>query len=121
MEKKIKKCLLLTNHFYPETFRCNDIAFNLVDRGYDVTVLTGIPDYPLGKFHEGYSLFKKRYEVVNGVKIIRVPLIPRGNGKAIRMIIQYASSIFSSSFMHYTKLFSINTIVYSYTTPLPHS
>ena len=94
MEKKKKKCLLLTNHFYPETFRCNDIAFNLVNRGYDVTVLTGIPDYPQGKFHEGYSLFKKRYEVVNGVKIIRVPLIPRGNGKAIRMIIQYASSIF---------------------------
>ena len=88
------RCLLLTNHFYPESFRCNDIAFELARRGYQVTVLTAIPDYPVGKFHEGYSLFKKRREYVNGVKVIRVPIIPRGNGTAIRMLLNYASSIF---------------------------
>lgn len=87
-------CLIVTNHFLPETFRCNDIAFNLKQRGYEVTVLTSIPDYPEGKFHKGYSLFKRRRETIDGVKIIRVPIIPRGNGNAIRMIINYASSIF---------------------------
>lgn len=92
--KKKKKCLLITNHFYPETFRCNDIAFELVKRGYEVKVLTGIPDYPQGTYHKGYSLFKKRCETVNGVKIIRVPHIPRGNAKAMRMMIHYASGIF---------------------------
>lgn len=92
--KEKRSCLLITNHFYPETFRCNDIAFELQKRGYDVTVLTGIPDYPQGKYHKGYSLFKKRYEILNGVKVIRVPHIPRGKGKAMRMIIHYASSIF---------------------------
>ena len=89
-----KKYLLITNHFYPETFRCNDIAFELQKRGHQVTVLTGIPDYPLGKYHKGYSLFKKRVENINGVKVIRVAHIPRGNGRAIRMIIHYASSLF---------------------------
>lgn len=93
-EKKKKSCLLLTNHFYPETFRCNDIAFELVKRGYDVKVLTGIPDYPEGKYHKGYSLFKKRCEKINGVTVVRVPHIPRGNGKSLRMMIHYASSMF---------------------------
>ena len=93
MSKK-KRCLLITNHFYPETFRCNDIAFELVKRGYEVKVLTAIPDYPEGKYHKGYSLFKKRVEKVDGVTVVRVPHIPRGNGKALRMIIHYASSMF---------------------------
>lgn len=92
--KKKKRCLLITNHFFPETFRCNDIAFELVKRGYDVTVMTAIPDYPQGKFHEGYSLFKKRCEIINGVKVIRIPHIPRGNGNKVRMIIHYASVMF---------------------------
>ncbi len=93
MEKK-KKYLLITNHFYPEVFRCNDIAFYLAQRGYEVKVLTGIPDYPQGKFHKGYSLLKRRCETINGITIVRVPIIPRGNAKAIRMMIHYASGIF---------------------------
>lgn len=92
--QRMKKCLLITNHFFPETFRCNDIAFELAKRGYDMTVLTGIPDYPQGKYYKGYSLFRRRCEKINGVKIIRVPHIPRGNGKALRMMIHYGSSIF---------------------------
>lgn len=88
------RCLLLTSHFYPESFRCNDIAFELVRRGYEVTVLTAIPDYPQGKFYEGYSLFKRRREKIQGVKVIRVPIIPRGNGRAMRMILNYASGTF---------------------------
>lgn len=86
--------LILTNHFYPESFRVNDIAFERAQSGDDVTVLTGIPDYPEGHFHKGYSLFKKRVEWVNGVKVVHVPLIPRGNGNKIRMMLNYASSVF---------------------------
>lgn len=88
------RCLLLTNHFYPESFRCNDVAFELVKRGYEVTVLTAIPDYPQGRFHKGYSLFKKRCEQLNGVKVVRVPIIPRGNGRPFRMLLNYGSGIF---------------------------
>lgn len=88
------RLLIITNHFYPESFRVNDIAFDRAQRGDQVTVLTGIPDYPEGHFHKGYSLFKKRVEHVNGVKVVHVPLIPRGDGGKIRMVLNYASSVF---------------------------
>lgn len=88
------RLIIFTNHFYPESFRVNDIAFDRAQRGDQVTVLTGIPDYPEGHFHKGYSLFKKRVEHVNGVKVVHVPLIPRGDGGKIRMALNYASSVF---------------------------
>lgn len=88
------RLLICTNHFFPESFRVNDIAFDRAQRGDEVTVLTGIPDYPEGHYHKGYSLFKKRVEYVNGVKVVHVPIVPRGNGGKIRMILNYASSVF---------------------------
>lgn len=91
------KVCIFTNHFYPEDFKVNDIAFELAKMGYDITVLTAIPDYPKGKFFEGYSLFKKRREVVNGVNVIRVPIIPRGKGGAIRLVLNYVSYYFCLS------------------------
>ena len=92
----MKRVLICTNHFYPETFRCNDVAFELVRRGYDVTVLTAIPDYQGGKFFEGYGFFRNRKETVNGVKVIRAFIIPRGNGGVIRLFLNYLSYFISS-------------------------
>lgn len=92
------RCLILTNHFLPESFRCNDVAFDLARRGYAVTVLTAIPDYPKGHYHKGYSLFKRRLEVIDGVKIIRVPVFPRGNGGALRLVLNYVSGLVSFFF-----------------------
>lgn len=88
----MKRVLIVTNHFFPETFRCNDIAFELSSRGYDVTVLTGIPDYPEGKYHAGYGVFKKRVEKVRGVKVNRSFLTPRGKGGKLRLMLNYLSS-----------------------------
>lgn len=92
--KTVKKVLFITNYFYPETFRGNDIAFNLANEGYEVTVLTNIPNYPEGHFFKGYNLFKKRKEIFKGVKIIRVPIIPRGAGGKFKMILNYISGLF---------------------------
>ena len=88
------RILIYTNHFMPESFRVNDVALEMAKRGHGVKVLTSIPDYPEGKFYKGYSLFRRRCETVEGVKIVRVPVIPRGNGKALRMMLNYLSSIF---------------------------
>ncbi len=88
------KVCIFTNHFYPEDFKVNDIAFELAKLGYDVTILTAIPDYPKGKFFEGYSFFKRRHEFVNGVNVIRLPIIPRGKGGAIRLVLNYLSYYF---------------------------
>lgn len=86
--------LVITQYFYPETFRINDIAMEWVKRGYKVTVLTGIPNYPQGKFFEGYDYHNRRRELWNGVEIIRIPLIPRGSS-SIGMIINYLSFVVS--------------------------
>lgn len=92
----MQRILICTNHFYPETFRCNDVAFELTRLGYDVTVLTAIPDYPGGKFFDGYGFFRKRKETVRGVKVIRTFIIPRGQGGTIRLLLNYLSYFLSS-------------------------
>ena len=55
MNKK-KKILFVCQYFYPEVFRGNDIAFHWAEEGHDVHVVTGIPNYPDGVFHDGYGL-----------------------------------------------------------------
>ena len=99
-KERKKHILLVSQYFYPETFRVNDMAQEWVKRGYKVTVLTGIPNYPMGKFFEGYDYRHKRREKWNGVRIIRIPLIPRGNSSnkllnALGMAANYLSFIAS--------------------------
>lgn len=91
------KILLITPHFYPETFKCNELAFELARRGHKVEVMTAIPDYPEGHFLKGYGIFKRRKEVINGVTIRRSLIIPRGNGSAIRLALNYLSYTFFAS------------------------
>lgn len=72
------RILLVTQNFYPENFKSNDIAFELARQGHDVSVLAAIPNYPDGVYFKEYGLFKRRVERVNGVKIYRALLTPRG-------------------------------------------
>ena len=64
--------------FFPEQFRVNDICSELVQEGHEVTVLTGLPNYPSGIVDERYRVFKNRKEEINGVKVIRSWLLGRG-------------------------------------------
>ena len=92
-----KHILVISQYFYPEQFRINDICTEWVKRGYKVTVITGIPNYSQGKYYDGYSLLKKRKETYNGIEIIRLPLIPRGNN-AIMLALNYLSFVVSGFF-----------------------
>ena len=92
-----KHILVIAQYFYPEQFRINDICTEWVKRGYKVTVVTGIPNYPQGRYYKGYGLFKKRREIYNGIDIIRIPLIPRGNN-AIMLALNYLSFVISGYF-----------------------
>ena len=89
------KILLISQYFYPENFKGNDIAFHLAEKGYDVTVLTGKPNYSKDNFFEGYNFFNKNYEVIDGVKIYRSFLIPRGKSN-LQLVLNYISWIISS-------------------------
>ena len=92
--KPEKHILVVSQYFYPETFRINDMCLEWVKRGYKVTVVTGIPNYPMGKTFKGYGITKKRHEVWNGIEIYRIPLIPRGSG-SLGMIANYLSFMVS--------------------------
>lgn len=91
------KILIVSQYFWPESFRINDLAVSLKKRGHNVTVLTGKPNYPEGNIYKGYKFWGSSEEDYNGVKIIRVPLIPRGNGSGARLAINYLSYIVSAS------------------------
>ena len=92
-----KHILVISQYFYPENFRINDICKEWVKRGYEVTVVTGIPNYPQGKFFQGYGLLKKRKEDYEGVHIIRLPIISRGKG-SVRLALNYFSFVWSGLF-----------------------
>lgn len=92
--KSPRHILVVSQYFYPEVFRVNDMCLEWVKRGYKITVVTGIPNYPMGKVFEGYGITKKRHEVWNGIEIYRIPLIPRGSG-SIGMIANYLSFMVS--------------------------
>lgn len=96
MERKTRThILVVSQYFYPENFRINDICQEWVKRGYKVTVVTGIPNYPEGKFYKGYGYLKKRTEKWNGMTIIRIPLIPRGKS-SVGMVANYLSFVISA-------------------------
>lgn len=90
------KVLVVCQYFYPEQFKVNDICFELVKLGHDVTVLTGLPNYPSGVIHKNYRWLKNRREDINGVQVIRSTLIARGKGK-LRLALNYLSFALSSS------------------------
>jgi len=91
------KILIVSQYFWPESFRVNDIATGLVSNGHNVTVLTGKPNYPQGKFYSGYGLFKKSKDNYEGVSIIRVPIMPRGEKGIFKLALNYMSYAFSAS------------------------
>lgn len=90
------KILVVCQYYSPEPFRISDICETLVKHGHEVTVLTGLPNYPEGHVLDDYRHGKKRNEVINGVKVIRTFEIGRGNSH-LRLFLNYASFAISAS------------------------
>jgi len=91
------RILIVSQYFWPETFRINDLVKELVERGHNVSVLTGKPNYPQGKIYKGYGLFSHNRDEYFGAKIYRVPLIPRGKGTGMQLVFNYLSYVVSAS------------------------
>lgn len=89
--------LVVSQYFWPEDFRVNDLVVGLVARGHDVTVLTGLPNYPEGRFNAGYGWRGPWSETYAGARIVRVPLTPRGSACAWRLVLNYLSFAASAS------------------------
>ena len=86
------KILIVSQYFWPENFRINDLTHELVQRGHSVTVLTGIPNYPAGTVFEAYRQTPKAFEYFSGARVFRVPMLARGNG-ALRLFLNYLSFV----------------------------
>lgn len=74
------KLLVVSQYFYPENFRINELVRELRNRGIVLHVITGKPNYPTGVIFGGYKAWGCATENLDGVIVHRVPLIPRGKG-----------------------------------------
>jgi glycosyltransferase involved in cell wall biosynthesis len=85
--------LVLTQYFWPENFRINDLVSSLVEKGHTVEVLTGKPNYPDGEVYPDYRIWGCQIEDWQGVKVYRVPIVTRGSKSAVRLALNYLSFV----------------------------
>lgn len=97
------RLLLVSQYFWPENFRINDLVAEFVARGHQVTVLTGWPNYPQGRIFDDYRQDPAQYATYAGARIVRVPLLPRGRG-SVRLMLNYLSFALSASVLGPWKL-----------------
>lgn len=97
------KLLVVSQYFWPENFRINDLVAEMVQRGHEVTVLTGYPNYPEGTVFQEFRDNPGKYAHYAGADIVRVPIAPRGQG-ALRLLLNYASFVVSATLLGLFKL-----------------
>ncbi len=92
------RILIVSQYFWPENFRINDLAAEMVRRGHQVTVLTGLPNYPDGAIFPYYAANPSSFRDYNGAEVIRVPLFPRGKGR-LGLMLNYLSFAVTASLL----------------------
>lgn len=90
------KIAVIYQHYFPEPFRLAEVCEELVKRGHEITVYTGLPNYPHGNIPNEYRWFKNRNQVINGVQVYRTWEIGRKPG-AVGLALNYVSFMLSSS------------------------
>jgi len=112
------RVLMLTQWFEPEpTFKGLGFAKELIKQGLEVEVVTGFPNYPIGKLYPGFKIKPIQLELIDGVKITRVALYPSHDRSAFRRLLNYASFAFSS--LLYCLFYARNVdVIYAYHPPL---
>lgn len=113
---KSKNILVVTQHYWPESFRTGDYSCFFAEQGCQVEVLCGLPNYPKGQIYEGYGYFKNLNQSHDGIEIHRAWEIPRGNNSNTRIFLNYISfPIFSLFhlprllFKHYDQILVFQT------------
>lgn len=91
------RILVISQYFWPESFRINELTSSLASRGVEMTVLTGKPNYPEGRIFRGYKAGSCLAEFMGNVSVLRVPLFPRGQRSAFRLALNYLSFILSGA------------------------
>ncbi|MEJ5991371.1 glycosyltransferase family 4 protein [Ramlibacter sp. PS3R-8] len=82
------RLLVVSQYFWPENFRINDLVSELVARGHAVTVLTGCPNYPDGEVFADFRANPRAFDTFAGASVVRVPMLARGKG-GLRLALNY--------------------------------
>lgn len=90
MSNEKLKVLVVTQYFWPENMRINDMVRDLTIKGHTVTILTGLPNYPEGEVFDSYRNNPANFTSFAGAEVVRVPMIPRGK-RSISLALNYAS------------------------------
>ena len=90
------RILIVSQYFWPENFRINDLVSNFSKRGHEVTVLTGMPNYPEGSLHTDYKANPEAFDHYEGASVVRAPHVLRGKGK-ITLALNYLTFFVSAS------------------------
>ncbi len=94
------RILILSQFYAPEPIpKPHELAVGLAKRGHEVRSITAFPNYPHGSFYEGYPLRPWRWEVMDGIPILRLPLVPDHSRSSVRRILNYTSFMASASLM----------------------
>lgn len=94
------RLLILTQNYVPEPDpKMHILGKGLVERGHQVTVITGFPNYPQGEIYPGYRQRLCQREEIDGVRVLRLPLYPDRSGSAIRRSANYLSFALSASLL----------------------
>jgi glycosyltransferase involved in cell wall biosynthesis len=111
--------LVVSQYFWPESFRINEIVESLVKRGVVVDVLTGKPNYPEGKIYSGYQAAGCMCEQWQGAGVFRIPLFPRGVRSGFRLFLNYLSFMLSGAILGAWQLRNIKSDVIFVYAPSP--
>jgi len=87
--------LLLSDNYVPEiaapSFRCRDHAHYWQAAGHEVTVVTGVPNWPHGKVFPGYRNRWYQEETIDGVRVIRLKTYMAANQGFLWRSLDYLS------------------------------
>ncbi|MEG0803963.1 MAG: glycosyltransferase family 4 protein, partial [Pygmaiobacter sp.] len=93
-----KRILVVSQHYWPENFRSTDVCHGLTERGYEVDVLCGLPNYPKGEWATGYRFTGPRSETHEGIDLFRCGEIRRRGNTGLRIFLNYVSFPFFATF-----------------------
>ena len=110
-----KRILVVTQHFWPENFRINDIVEGFLQDGLEVDVLCGLPNYPKGEWFDGYSAHGPWEEHFGTAQVFRAKEWPRKGNTSVNIFLNYVSwPLYATAALHrlpggYDAVFCFNT------------
>lgn len=84
-----KRILVVTQHFWPENFRINDIVEGFLQDGLEVDVLCGLPNYPKGEWFDGYGPQGPWEEHYGSAQVFRAKEWPRKGNTSLNIFLNY--------------------------------